>query len=129
MPKKFMESLSRRERQIMDIIYRKGEASASEVRNALNDPPSYSSVRTIMRVLENKGYLRHKERDLKYVYMPIISQTKAKHTALQHLIKTFFNGSPEKVVAAILDNGDIELSEEELERIAALIEQAKREGK
>ena len=129
MPKKNMESLSRRERQIMDIIYRRGEASASEVRNALPDPPSYSSVRTILRVLENKGFLRHKERDLKYVYLPIISQEKAKHSALQHLMKTFFNGSPEKVVAAILDDADIELSDEELERILALIEQAKREGK
>ena len=115
MAKHSMESLSRRERQIMEIIYRKGVASASEVQESLPDPPSYSSVRTILRVLENKGYLRHKERDLKYVYLPVVSQQMAKQTALQHLLKTFFNGSPERVVAALLDNEDIEMSDEQLQ--------------
>ena len=129
MKKKSMEILSRRERQIMDVIYQKGEASASEVRKSLPDPPSYSSVRTILRVLENKGYLKHIERDLKYVYLPTISQDKAKHSALQHMMKTFFNGSPERVMAAILDNDEIELSTEELDRIMQLIEQARKEGK
>jgi len=128
MKKKCMEILSRRERQIMDVIYQRGKASASEVREALSDPPSYSSVRTILRVLENKGYLKHIERDLKYVYLPTISQDKAKNSALQHMMKIFFNGSPERVVAAILDNDEIKLTEEELNKIVKLIEQAREEG-
>ena len=129
MNKKPAESLSRRERQIMDIIYREGEASASEVQNNLSDSPSNSSVRTLLRVLENKGHLKHEEKGLKYVYSPTLPQEKAGGSALNHLMRTFFSGSPSKVVAAILDGSDTSLSEEELEKIESLILKMKKEEK
>ncbi|MFC1514215.1 BlaI/MecI/CopY family transcriptional regulator [candidate division KSB1 bacterium] len=129
MTKKMIPDLSRRERQIMDIIYQKGEASAAEIRKSMTDPPSYSSVRTFLRILEDKGLLTHIEQNLKYVYIPVIPQDKASESALQHLIKTFFNGSPEKVVAAIIGGTDTKMSKKKLEEIAKLIDQAKKEGK
>ncbi len=129
MKKPPLSGLSRRERQIMDIVFQKGEASASEILKSMDDPPSNSSVRTILRVLESKGYLKHIERDLKYIYLPAVSPEKAKQSALSHVIETFFNGSPSHVVAAILDDADLDMTEEELERIEALVRKAKREGK
>jgi BlaI family penicillinase repressor len=121
--------LSRRERQIMDILYQRGKASASEVREAMEDAPSYSAVRAMLRVLEEKGHVRHQEEGLKYVYVPVVAREKAKRSAVKHLLETFFAGSPEQIVAALLDVSSSRLTREELDRMADLIEKAKREGK
>jgi predicted transcriptional regulator len=122
-------NLSRRERQIMDILYRRGRVSASEIHEAMPDPPSYSAVRATLRILEEKGHVRHEEEGLRYVYVPTVARSKATRTALKHLLETFFGGSPEKAVAALLDASSSELSQEELDRIARLIEKARKEGK
>jgi predicted transcriptional regulator len=121
--------LSRRERQIMEILYQRGKASASEVREAMEDAPSYSAVRAMLRVLEEKGHVRHQEEGLKYVYVPVVAREKAKRSAVKHLLDTFFAGSPEQIVAALLDVSSSRLTREELDRMADLIEKAKREGK
>ena len=123
------EQLSRRERQIMDILYRRGKASAAEVREAMGDAPGYSAVRAMLRVLEEKGHVRHQEEGLKYVYAPVVAREKAKRSAVKHLLDTFFSGSPEQAVAALLDVSATRLTREELERMAEMIEKAKREGK
>jgi len=124
-----LAGLSRRERQIMDILYQRGKASAAEVREAMDDAPSYSAVRALLRVLEDKGHVRHQAEGLKYVYVPALARDKAKRSAVKHLVDTFFNDSPEQVVAALLDVSARRLSSEELDRMAAMIEKAKREGK
>ena len=129
MSKKSLTSLSRRERQIMDIIFKTGKATVTDVRKLLPDPPSYSAVRALMNILEKKGYLKHKVSGPKYVYYPTLSQDKAKHSALRHIMKTFFEDSTESVVAALLDISGSELTDEELDRLSRLIEQAKKEGK
>ena len=129
MKKQPLTNLSRRERQIMDIIYQKGRATVAEVKALMPDPPSYSAVRAQLRILENKGYLRHKEQGPRYLYIPTLSQEKAKHSALKHVMKTFFDDSRERVVAALLDISDTDLTEEELDRLSRLIEEAKKEGK
>jgi BlaI family penicillinase repressor len=121
--------LSRRERQIMDILYKRGKASASEVREAMEDAPSYSAVRAMLRVLEEKGHTRHQAEGLRYVYMPVVGRDQAKRSAVKHLMNTFFNDSPEQAVAALLDVSSTRLTREELDRMAALIEQARKEGK
>jgi BlaI family transcriptional regulator, penicillinase repressor len=121
--------LSRRERQIMDILYQRGKASASEVREAMPDAPSYSAVRAMLRVLEEKGHVKHAEEGLKYVYVPVVAREKAKRSAVKHVLDTFFSGSPEQIVAALLDVSSERLTHEELDRMADLIEKAKREGK
>src|SRR5262249_50304696 len=121
--------LSRRERQIMDILYRNGKASANDVREAMDDAPSYSAVRAMLRVLEEKGHVRHQAEGLKYVYVPTVARDKAKRSAVKHVLETFFNGSPEQAVAALLDVASTRLTREELDRMAQLIEQAKKEGK
>jgi len=121
--------LSRRERQIMDILYQRGKASASDVREAMEDAPSYSAVRAMLRVLEEKGHVRHQEEGLKYVYVPVVAREKAKRSAVKHLLDTFFAGSPEQIVAAVLDVSSSRLTREELDRMAERIEKAKREGK
>jgi predicted transcriptional regulator len=121
--------LSRRERQIMEILYQRGKASASEVREAMEDAPSYSAVRAMLRILEEKGHVRHQEEGLKYVYAPVVARDKAKRSAVKHLLETFFGGSPEQAVAALLDVSATRLTPEELERMANMIEKAKREGK
>jgi predicted transcriptional regulator len=123
------EGLSRRERQIMDILYQRGKASASEVREAMPDAPSYSAVRAMLRVLEEKGHARHVEEGLKYVYVPVVAREKAKKSAVKHVLDTFFAGSPEQIVAALLDVSAEKLTGEELDRMADLIEKARREGK
>src|ERR1700722_13200167 len=122
-------ALSRRERQIMDVLYRKGEATALEVLESLSDPPSYSAVRALLRVLENKGHVRHTKAGPKYVFLPIVSADKAKRSAIRHLIHTFFDGSPEQAVAALLDVSSSKLSKTELDRLAGMIEKARRGGK
>ncbi|MGP8245135.1 MAG: BlaI/MecI/CopY family transcriptional regulator [Bryobacteraceae bacterium] len=122
-------TLSRRERQIMDILYRQGRASASEVRQAMDDAPSYSAVRAMLRVLEEKGHAKHVEAGLKYVYLPTVTQERAKRSAVKHLLDTFFRGAPDQIVATLLDVSSARLTGEELERMAALIEQARKEGK
>jgi BlaI family penicillinase repressor len=124
-----MAGLSRRERQILDILYRRGKASATEVLDAMEDAPSNSAVRTLLRVLEEKGHVKRKAEGLKYVYSPTIGQEKAKRTAVKHLLDTYFNGSPEQIVAALLDVRSTGLTREELDRMTEMIDKAKREGK
>jgi BlaI family penicillinase repressor len=121
--------LSRRERQIMDILYRGGRAAAGEVLERLPDPPGYSAVRAMLRVLENKGHLTHVLEDGRYVYRPIVSAEKARRSALQNLLQTFFDGSPEKAVAALLSDSKSRLSDEEAERLSRLIADARKEGR
>ena len=121
-------ALSRRERQIMDILYQRGRASASEIHEALPNRPSYSAVRAKLRVLEEKGHVRHQEESLRYVYAPTVTRDKAKRSAVRHLLTTFFDNSAEQAVAALLDVSAAELSRADLDRLAALIEQAKRKG-
>lgn len=120
--------LSRRERQIMDILYQRGRASAAEVRQDLPNRPSYSAVRAMLRVLEEKGHVRHEEEALRYVYLPTLPREKAKRSALKHMLNTFFDGSAEQAVAALLDVSTAKLSPEGLDRLAQLIEKAKKEG-
>jgi len=129
MKNKLITHLSRRERQIMDIIYQKGEATVAEVRKLLPDPPSYSSVRALMSVLKKKGYLKHKEQGRRYIYYPTIALDRVKSSALKHLMETFFDDSAERVMAALLNIRGVDLSKKELERMARLIEEAKKEGK
>jgi len=124
-----LEGLSRRERQIMEILFQRGKASATEVREAMTDAPGYSAVRAMLRILEEKGHVKHQAEGLKYVYVPSIGRDKAKRTAVKHLMETFFNGSPEHVMAALLDVSSRQLSSEELDRMAQLIESARKEGK
>lgn len=120
---------SRREREILDILYQRGKASASEVRDAMDDPPSNSAVRTLLRVLEEKGHVRRRAEGLKYVYVPTVAKEKAKRTAVKHLLETYFDGSSEQIVAALLDVSSRQLTREELDRMTEMIEKAKREGK
>ena len=121
--------LSRRERQIMEILYQRGKASASEVREAMEDAPGYSAVRAMLRVLEENGHVKHQEEGLKYVYVPVVTRDKAKRSAVKHVLETFFAGSPEQIVAALLDVSAARLTREELDRMSDMIEKAKREGK
>jgi BlaI family penicillinase repressor len=121
--------VSRRERQIMDILHRRGRATVAEVMADLSGEPAYSTVRAQLRVLEKKGHIRHEEEQLRYVYLPALSQRVVRRSALKHLLDTFFDGSPEKVVEALLGKEGSGVSGEELDRIAQLIERAKREGK
>lgn len=117
--------LSRRERQIMDIVYRRGKVTAAEVLDELPDPPSYSAVRAALRLLEEKGSLRHEQDGQRYVYLPTVPRTKAQRSALNHLVRTFFGGSTEQVVNALIE--DARPSAAELDRLAKLIEQARQE--
>jgi BlaI family transcriptional regulator, penicillinase repressor len=124
-----LTNLSRRERQIMDVIYREGQATATEVLAAMPDPPSYSAVRAMLRVLENKGHLRHVPDGTRYVYRPTLTRDRAGKPALANVLETFFDGSTEKAVAALLDLSRSELSPEALDRLSELIEQARTEGR
>ena len=117
--------LTRRERQIMDVLYRLGEATVAKVLENLPDPPSYSAVRAMLRLLEEKGHIKHQQRGVRYVYAPVKSRAKARRNALNHLVSTFFNGSAELAVAALLDMSDKELSDDELQRLAKMIEGAR----
>ena len=121
--------LSRRERQIMDVIYRRGQATAAEVLEDLPDPPSYSAVRAMLRVLEEKGHLRHEQQGPRYVFLPTVPRDQARRSALQQVVHTFFGGSTEQAMAALLDQSDRALSDAELARLARLIAQARKEGR
>lgn len=121
--------LSRRERQIMDIVYRQGQATAAEVLEALPDPPSYSAVRAMLRVLEEKGHLKHEQQGPRYIFLPTLPREKASRSALKQLVQTFFGGSTEQAVAALLDLSASKLSGEELDRLSELIDQARKEGR
>src|SRR5277367_4070395 len=118
--------LSRRERQIMDVLFARGRATGPEIQAGLPDQPNYSSVRTILRVLERKGYIRHVEEGLRYVYEPTVARETASRSALQRLIKTFFDGSAKEAAAALLDPSAFHLSDQELSELARIIERAKR---
>ena len=120
--------LSRRERQIMDILYRRGRASAAEIHEAMPDRPSYSAVRAKLRVLEEKGHVRHKEQALRFVYAPVAPRDSARRSALRHLVSTFFEGSFGQAMAALLDLSAADLSKADVDRIAVLIERGKKEG-
>lgn len=117
--------LSRRERQIMDILYRDGKATAAEVRASLPAPPSYSAVRAMLRILEDKGHIRHEEDGPRYVYTPIVTREKAKRSALRHVLNTFFDGSASQVVAALFELSPKDLDDQELARLRRLIDAAK----
>jgi BlaI family penicillinase repressor len=121
--------LSKRERQIMDILYQRGKASASDVREAMSGAPGYSAVRALLRVLEEKGHVRHEAEGLKYVYVPTVTRDKAKRSAMKHMLETFFKDAPEQVVAALLDVSSTRLTRVELDRMSEMIEKAKKEGR
>jgi BlaI family penicillinase repressor len=120
--------LSRREREIMDLIYSRGQATAAEVRLAMGDPPSYSAVRALLRILEEKGHLRHTALAGKYVYIPVQRRAHVGKGALRGILSTFFDNSAAKAVAALLDVADSKLSEAELKEISELIQKAKKRG-
>jgi BlaI family penicillinase repressor len=128
MKKKPHQTLSRRERQIMDILYREGRATASGIHQALPDRPTYSAVRAKLRVLEEKGHVRHEEQALRYVYLPVVSHDKARQSALGHLLETFFDNSAEQAITALLNLKTAGLSRVKLDRLSKLIEEAKKEG-
>jgi predicted transcriptional regulator len=128
MTKQPHRNLSRRERQIMDILYQRGRATAAEIHAGLPDRPSYSAVRAKLRVLEEKGHVRHEEEALRYVFVPTLPRDRARRSALQHMLETFFNGSAEQVVSTLLDISAARLSSEDIERLSELIRKAKKEG-
>jgi len=121
--------LSRRERQIMDVVYRLGKASVTDVLERLPDPPSYSAVRALMRILEEKGHLSHEQDGPRYVYLPTVPRDAAQASALSHLVRTFFGGSAEAAVAALLDLPEHGMSEGELTRLSRLIDDARGQGR
>jgi predicted transcriptional regulator len=123
--KRLQAGLTKRERQIMDVLYRLGRATAGEIMEGLAGAPSYSTVRTQLRVLERKGHVRHEEHGLRYVYTPTVPRHAARKSALKHLVETFFDGSSAKVVAALLGGEGARISDEELERIAELVNNAR----
>jgi predicted transcriptional regulator len=122
-----LTSLSRRERQIMDLLFQKGRASAVDVQQALPDPPSYSAVRALLRILEEKGHVTHVQDGARYVFTPRLDREKAKRSALRHLVETFFEGSAEQAMAALIDTHGRTLGDDELDRMATLIAQARKE--
>ena len=128
MPDALTTQLSRRERQIMDVVYRFGQVTAAEVLAEMPEPPSYSAVRAMLRLLEEKGHVRHEQDGPRYVYLPTVNRDKARRSAMRHLVRTFFDGSTEDAVAALLES-DARMSDDELERLARLIETAKKEGR
>lgn len=121
--------LSRRERQIMDIIYSRGQATAAEVQESLPDPPGYSAVRAMLRLLEEKGYLKHEQDGPRYLFKPTLAREKARKSALKQLLETFFDGSTEQAVAALLELSESKLDQPELDRLSQMIEKAKKEGR
>ena len=121
--------LTKRERQIMDVLYRLGRATAGEILEALPAAPSYSTVRTQLRVLETKGHVRHEELGLRYIYAPTVPRHAARKSALKHLVDTFFEGSSAKVVAALLGGDGARVSDEELARIAEAVRNARKESR
>jgi BlaI family penicillinase repressor len=126
---KGQKNLSRRERQIMDVIYELQEATVNQVQERLPSPPSYSAVRALLRVLEHKGHLSHRQDGPRYVYAPTLPRDRARRSALSHLLKTFFDNSTEDVVAALLDISEENLSEEDYRRLMELVQNAQKEGR
>ena len=129
MSKKSITDLTRRERQIMDVIFKKGAATAAEVREAMPEPPSYSTVRALLRILEDKGLLKHKQQGPRYLYQPTVRRDRARTSALKHLMHTFYDNSIEQVVAALMDMSGSDMSEEEYEELSRMIERARKESK
>ncbi len=127
MPKSQLGNLSRRERQIMDVLFQRGRATAAEVLEALPDAPSYSAVRALLRILEEKGHARHDVDGPRYVYLPRLDRDKARQSAMRHLVQTFFDGSAGDAVAALLGSEGARMAPEELERLAAIIADTRRE--
>jgi len=121
--------LSRRERQIMDIIYQRGQATAAEVLEHLPNPPGYSAVRAMLRLLEEKGYLKHEQDGPRYLFKPTLARDKARKSAMKQMLETFFDGSTEQAVAALLNLSKSKLGKEELDRLSRMIETAKKEGR
>jgi predicted transcriptional regulator len=120
--------VSRRERQILDVLYRAGRATAAEIQLAMPDPPSYSAVRTLLRILEDKGHVRHEQDGARYVYMPRVARDQAKRSALRHVLNTFFEGSATQAIAALLDEDARKLSDDDWQRLTEAIERARKEG-
>jgi predicted transcriptional regulator len=120
--------VSRRERQILDILYQRGQATAADVQAALPEPPSYSAVRALLRILEEKGHVRHQQDGPRYVYVPTLARDNAKRSAMRHMLQTFFDGSAEQAISALLDESSSRMSPAELDRLARLIETARKSG-
>ncbi|MEI9898233.1 MAG: BlaI/MecI/CopY family transcriptional regulator [Chthoniobacter sp.] len=129
MPDRSSHHLSRRERQIMDIVFTRGEAAAAEVHEALPDAPSYSAVRALLRILEEKGHLKHREDGARYIYLPTEARGKASRSALRRVVQTFFDGSLSSAVAALVDAEEGKLSAEELQRLEAIVAAAKKKNR
>ena len=123
-----LPELSRRERQILDVLYKAGRATAADVQQGLPNAPSYSAVRTLLRILEEKGHIRHEEDGTRYVYMPTVERDRAKRSALRHMLNTFFEGSATQAIAALLDEDAKRLSREDWARLEAMIDSARKEG-
>ncbi|HWX18697.1 MAG TPA: BlaI/MecI/CopY family transcriptional regulator [Candidatus Binatia bacterium] len=123
------QHLSRRERQIMDVLHARGEATAAEVLAALPEPPGYSAVRALLRILENKGHLKHRREGARYVFVPRTPPEKARRSALNRVVSTFFQGSVTQAMAALLEAADTELSEGELNQLQQMIKEARKEGR
>ena len=121
-------NLSRRERQIMDILFAQGRSTAADVMAALPDPPSYSAVRAMLRILEDKGHVRHEQDGPRYIYAPTVARDSAKRFAIRHVLKTFFDGSATQAISTLLDEDGEKLSEAELDRLAGMIERARKGG-
>lgn len=129
MPSTTLMELSPRERQVMDAIYRLGRGTVAEIIDEMEDPPSYSAVRAVLRVLEEKGHAVHEQDGPRYVYRPAIAADRARKSALTHVVRTFFDGRPEAAALALLKMSDAEVSPAEIERLAARVEAARREGR
>jgi predicted transcriptional regulator len=121
--------LGRRERQILDAVYRLGRASVADVRAALPDPPSYSAVRGMLNLLKDKGHVRHESDGLRYVYLPVVEPSEARRSAMAHVVRTFFGGSPAEAASALFDLPDGKISREELAQLSRLVKQAEKEGR
>jgi BlaI family penicillinase repressor len=122
-------TLSRREREVMDVLYRRGQATVAEVMEDMEHPPTYSAVRSTLRILKQKGHVVHREDGPRYVYVPAVARDKARKAAIDHLVDTFFEGSAEEALVALLKRSDLEMSEEQIERLASTIRQAREEGR
>jgi BlaI family transcriptional regulator, penicillinase repressor len=122
------KKLSRREREIMDIVYERGRVTVTEVMERLNEAPSYSAVRALMRILEEKGALRHEKQGQRYVFLPTLAREEAKRWALKRMLRVFFDNSTESAVAALLDLSDTQLTDEEWDRLTSIVEEAKKRG-
>ena len=129
MPDPAFATLSRRERQIMDFLFKHGKATVADVLGGIPDPPSYSAVRAMLRTLEEKGHVTHVEDGRAYVYRPTVAREQARRSALRHMVSTFFGGSAEQAVAALLDLSGPKLTNEQLDRVARLVDQARKEGR